>query len=98
MKAYLHTKVDWTRSQSSTVKLLNSKGVYETRFTNLEDRLVLEFRVVENGVSKPIAIRIIVPFKKTGNQIKDKKYINQLHRVLFHHLKAKFIAIESGLT
>lgn len=98
MKNYINTKVDWAKSQSSITKLLNSKGIYETRFTNLEDRFALEFRFVENGISKPLTVRIVVPLEKIDNEEKHKKYINQLYRVLFYHLKAKFIAIESGLT
>ena len=97
MKAYKNTSVNWAKSQTAIVKLLNGRGIYETRFTNLEEKFALEFRVIA-GVPKPIAIRIVVPFEPSENEDKRQKQLNSLHRVLFHHLKAKFIAIEAGLT
>ena len=98
MTAYKHTSVNWLKSQAYILKLLTSRGIYESRFTNLADRFVLEFRVVESGIVKPVAVRIVVPFQtKTDDKNRDKE-LNALHRVLFYHLKAKFVAIESGLT
>src|SRR3990167_2153139 len=98
MKAYKHTSVNWAKSQTAIVKLLTARNIYESRFTNLEDRFALEFRVVENGIPTPVAVRIMVPFKKEENEERRQKQLNSLHRVLFYHLKAKFVAIESGLT
>jgi hypothetical protein len=105
MKAYKGTTVNWAKSQTVIVKLLNSKGIFESRFTNLQDKFVLEFRVSEDkkflfklGISKGVAIRIVVPYQNFTDQKKREKELNALHRVLFYHLKAKFIAIESGLT
>lgn len=86
----------WAKTQTKIVKLLNSKKIFETRFTNLQDKFVLEFRVTDK--EKPIAIRIIVPLKTQSTENKQQQELNQMHRVLFHHLKAKFIAIECGLT
>lgn len=76
------------------------RGIFESRFTNLEDRFALEFRVVEQGISKPIAIRIVVPVQNATNLSEDKrqKALNSLYRVLFYHLKAKFVAIDNGVT
>ena len=96
MKAYRGTKIVWAKTQTKIVKLLNSKKIFETRFTNLQDKFVLEFRVTDK--EKPIAIRIIVPLKTQSTENKQQQELNQMHRVLFHHLKAKFIAIECGLT
>lgn len=96
MKAYKSTKVAWAKTQTKIVALLNKKNIFETRFTNLQDKFALEFRATHEV--KPIAIRIIVPLttRKTENQ--QQQELNQMHRVLFHHLKAKFTAIECGLT
>ena len=96
MKAYKSTKVAWEKTQTKIVALLNKKNIFETRFTNLQDKFALEFRATHEV--KPIAIRIIVPLttRKTENQ--QQQELNQMHRVLFHHLKAKFTAIECGLT
>src|SRR3990167_2814293 len=96
MKAYRGTKVAWAKTQTKIVKLLNSKKIFETRFTNLQNKFVLEFRAINEA--KPIAIRIIVPLKSQSTENKQQQELNIMHRVLFHHIKAKFIAIECGLT
>ena len=99
MKAYKNTSVNWSKSQTSIVKMLNSKKIYQTRFTNLSDKFAIEFMSEISGQSKPVAVRILVPFIYSGNDEKKREQeLNRLHRVLFYHLKAKFIAIESGLT
>lgn len=98
MKAYKKTSVNWSRSQSAIIKLLNSKGIFESRFTNLEEKFALEFKAIDPETSKPIAIRIVVPLEKTTSEDARQRELNSLHRVLFFHLKAKFIAIDSGLT
>ena len=99
MKAYKNTSVDWSKSQTNIVKMLNSKKIYQTRFTNLSDKFAIEFMTEISGQSKPVAVRILVPFIYSGNDEKKREQeLNRLHRVLFYHLKAKFIAIESGLT
>lgn len=97
--AYKNTSVNWAKSQTGITKLLNQRGIYESQFTNLKDRFVLQFRVVEEGVKKPVMVRILVPIQYDGeDEIKRGKELNMLHRVLFYHLKAKFVAIDSGLT
>ena len=97
--AYKNTSVNWAKSQSAIIKILNSRGITESRFTNLNDRFVFEFRVIEEGVKKPLMVRIVVPVQYSGeNEDKRQKELNILHRVLFYHLKAKFVAIDSGLT
>lgn len=99
MNAYKGTNVNWAKSQTAIVKMLTSKGIYQTRFTNLEDKFAVEFLVNLPDQQKPVAVRILVPIKETGNnQKKREQELNRLHRVLFYHLKAKFVAIESGLT
>lgn len=98
MSAYKDTSVNWAKSQTQIVKLLTAQGIYESRFTNLEDKFALEFRVIDKQMPKPVAVRIVVPFKKEENEKKREQQLNRLHRVLFYHLKAKFVAIESGLT
>lgn len=104
-KTYQGTKVNWAKSQTQIVKLLNIYGIFESRFTNLEDKFVLEFRVQESkkfilgtGVVKGIMVRIIVPFSGSTDMKKREGELNRLHRVLLNHTKAKFVAIESGVT
>ena len=104
-KAYQGTSVNWAKSQTQIVKILNLRGIYESRFTNLEDKFALEFRVQENkkmflkiGVAKGITVRIVVPFENFSDAKKREKELNRLHRVLLNHIKAKFVAIEAGVT
>jgi len=96
MKAYKKTKVAWAKTQTRIVKLLNDRKIWETRFTNLKDKFVLEFKAT--NADQPIAVRIIVPLTMQNTENKQQQELNQMHRVLFHHLKAKFTAIDCGLT
>jgi hypothetical protein len=96
--AYKSTQVNWAKSQQAIMKILGDVGIEQIRFTNLIDRHVLEF-VVKEGNKIPIGVRIVTPLiSKTDNPEKRTKELNIIHRILFNHLKAKFIAIASGLT
>ncbi len=106
-KTYQGTKVSWAKTQTQIVKLLNERDIYESRFTNLEDKFVLEFRVKESkkvflgiGINKGITVRVVVPFHLGNNPSQRGREIelNRLHRVLLNHIKAKFVAIENGVT
>lgn len=96
--AYKNTSVNWAKSQQAIMKILNDVGIEQIRFTNLPDRHVLEFAVKEEG-KVPRGVRIVTPLvsKESDDPIKRNRELNVIHRVLFNHLKAKFIAIESGL-
>ena len=96
--AYKNTSVNWAKSQTAIVKMLSQRGILQTRFTNLERKFVIEFVAPQEG-EKPLGVRIIVPAHYQGdNEDKKQKELNRMHRVLFYHLKAKFVAIDSGLT
>lgn len=98
MSPYQDTQVSWPRSQAEIVKALSKRGIYQTRFTNLEDKFAVEFLAPQKE-GKPIGVRILVPISYEGDdQEKREKELMRLHRVLFYHIKAKFVAIESGLT
>jgi hypothetical protein len=97
--AYKGTKVNWAKSQTGIVKLLNSRGIFQTRFTNLADKFAVEFVANLEGVEKPVGVRILVPIHYKGeDENKRGQELNILHRILFYHLKAKFVAIDNGLT
>ena len=99
MKAYKGTQVNWAKSQTAIVKMLTSKGIFQTRFTNLQDKFAVEFLAELPNHEKPVGVRKLVPIQYDGNNEKKREQeLNRLHRVLFYHLKAKFVAIESGLT
>lgn len=97
--AYKNTSVNWAKSQQSIMKLLNDVGIEQIRFTNLPDRHVLEFVARTEG-KIPRGVRIVTPLiqKTDASPEKRNKELNVIHRVLFNHLKAKFLAINSGLT
>jgi len=97
--AYKNTKVNWSKSQTAIMKLLNCRGIFQTRFTNLEDKFAIEFMAKVAEMQKPIGVRILIPINYQGSDEKRReKELNVLHRILFYHLKAKFLAIDSGLT
>lgn len=97
--AYKSTDVHWSKTQSQIYKMLGELGIYEIRFTNLRDKFVLEFLVQLLSEEKPRAVRIVVPVKNAlNNENKREQELNGIHRILFHHLKAKFVAVGCGLT
>lgn len=96
-KTYSNTSVNWMRSQGEIIKMLTARGVYQTRFTNIESKFVMEF-LAPQPHGKPVGVRIIVPIQGHKDEKKREKELNRMHRVLFYHLKAKFVAIDSGLT
>lgn len=96
--AYKSTGVHWSKTQAQIYKLLGELGVYEIRFTNLKDKFALEF-LISLGEEKPRAVRIIVPvIHSTDDENRREKELNSIHRILFYHLKAKFVAVCAGLT
>ena len=96
--AYKSTSVNWAKSQTAIVKMLTARGIYQSRFTNLQDKFAIEFLAPQDQ-GKPIGVRILVPMNYGGeNEKKRDQELNRMHRILFYHLKAKFVAIDSGLT
>lgn len=98
--AYKTTSVYWAKSQSDIMKMLGQVGIDQIRFTSLPDRFVLEFMAQLDEKSIPKAVRIITPLRtrKEDNEDKRNRELNIIHRILFNHLKAKFVAIGNGLT
>lgn len=98
-QAYRSTDVYWSKSQGQIMKMLGEVGIEEIRFTSLSDRFILEFMARIDERSIPKAVRIIIPLRttKSDNPEKRNKELNIIHRILLQHLKAKFIAIGSGL-
>ncbi len=98
-RAYKSTQVNWAKTQASIYKMLGELGIYQIRITNMKDKFALEFLVELEEGQKPRGVRIIVPVKfQEGDETKRTRELNIVHRILFNHLKAKFIAIQAGLT
>ena len=93
------TDIHWSKSQREIAKELTDLGISDIRFRKQRHHLVLEFSVPRPEHETPRAVRMSVPLRVPIEE--EKKWardINRLHRVLFHHLKSKFVAIAAGLS
>jgi len=96
--AYKGTTIYWGKTQSDITKMLGELSITQTRFTNMDDRFILEFVVKLTERSIPSAVRIVVPLiTKSNDTISRNRELNVIHRVLLNHLKSKFVAIVNGL-
>ena len=97
--AYKTTQVHWGKTQAQIMKMLEEIGIEQVRFTSMPDRFILEFMAQIDEKSVPRAIRIVIPVftSVSDDPIKRNKELNIIHRILFNHLKAKFIAVGNGL-
>lgn len=97
--AYRGTEVNYWRTQSQIHKLLGDLGIYQIRFTNFTDKFCLEFLTEVEEKQKPRAVRILIPLKSShSDERKRTSELNTIHRILYAHLRSKFISIGSGLT
>jgi hypothetical protein len=93
---YKQTNVSTSRSQESIERFLKHFGILETRFTNTAEQIVFEFNypLQKGDKNLKVGVRLIVHLPESKNQDQTRK---QYYRILLHHLKAKFIAVETGL-
>lgn len=98
--AYKSTDVHWGKTQTQIMQMLGELGIEQIRFTSLPDRFALEFVAKETEVSIPRGVRIVVPLKTRPDDEPKKRNneLNTIHRILLNHLKAKFVAIGTGVT
>lgn len=98
--AYQGTMVHWSKSQTKIMEMLNQLDIDQIRFTCLADRFILEFMARLNNNAVPRALRIITALKckKDDPPEKRNKELNIIHRILYNHLKAKFVSVYNGLT
>jgi hypothetical protein len=93
------TDIHWAKSQAEIAKQLTELGMSAIRFTNQRDRFALEFVVTLPEREQPCAVRIVVPLRTHHENASQRdREANRLHRVLFHHLQSKFVAIAAGLS
>ena len=86
------TTIHWSKTQGEIIQLLLKTGISNSRFSNTDKGIVLEFVAMAKEINKPIPIRMILPMPSDKEQEK-----NRLHRVLFWYLDNKFEALRSGL-
>ena len=97
--AYKSTQVNWARTQAEIYKMLGQLGIYEVRFTNVKKQFILEFVIKLEDDKNPRGVRIAIPVEYDGEDENVRtKELNILHRKLLNHLKAKFVAIGTGLS
>lgn len=98
--AYKATDVHWGKTQTQIMQMLAELGIEQIRFTSLPDRFALEFVAKETEQSIPRGVRIVVPLKTRPDDEAKKRNreLNTIHRILYNHLKAKFVAIGTGVT
>ena len=98
-KAYQQTEVPVSRSKEAIEKLLRDHGVGAIRTTSLPAGAIVEFLRSDHG--RQIPYRIDVTPKPRWDVRDDIAEYNraerQVWRVLYHHLKALFTAIDFGL-
>ena len=108
--AYKNTGIDWVRSQSEIMKLLEIRGIKETRFTtiswetaqragfNMEEgttAIMLEFfKPISLGDGVGGTIPIRIIIPNIPEEDRRKR---QAYRIFYWYLKTKFEAIDTGL-
>lgn len=90
-KAYKHTKLDSAYTYNKIEQMLGELGIHDIRITKGKDTHTIEFIVRMYKDSHPSKVRINIPIPES---VKDK---NVLYRVLYNHLKNRFVTIVNGL-
>ena len=98
-KAYKHTAVDFHTTQGKIVDMLAEINIHDVRITQHGEDYSIEFLVKMQQLESPRKVRMNVPFfSELGEGIrKSQQRKNTIFRVLYHHLKDKFVAVSNGL-
>lgn len=98
-RAYQTTTVDINFSEGQIIKMLESLGIVNIQITRVASDYRLEFFAQLRKDEMARKVRIDIPFMKEledkNVDIEHKK--NVLFRVLYWHLKDRFVAIQNGL-
>ena len=110
VKSYKSTGINWTKSQGEIMRLLENKGIKETRFTNISYETALRARLQMQEDTGAIMLEFFKPTELADglggtipikiiipNVPNDEKRKNQAYRIFFWYLKTKFEAVETGL-
>jgi len=96
IKPYANTQVHWGKSQAKIISMLEEKGSTGIGVVKIDGKLTLAFRM-PYPPDKSIDIKFTIPLSLKEDNSKNEKELNRLYRILYHHLRAKLIAIDSGL-
>lgn len=110
VKNYKDTNVHWTKSQGLIIQFLETKGITETRFTNIGCESAKAGGILMEEDTSAIMLEFMKPIDLDGgvggvlpikmiipNIPNNEKLKNQAYRIFWHYLKNKFIGIDSGL-
>jgi hypothetical protein len=110
VKSFKNTKIDWGKSQSDIIKLLETRGITETRFTNIGYETARNAGIVMQKETSAVMLEFMKPITLDGgvggvlpikmiipNIPNDDKLKRQAYRIFWHYLRNKFIGIDSGL-
>lgn len=110
VKNFKKTTIDWTTTQGEIIKLLEKRGITETRFTNISYETAIRSGLAMEEETSAIMIEFMKPITLEGGEngtlpIKmiipnipvNEKLRKQAYRIFWHYLKNKFIGIDSGL-
>ena len=110
IKNYKNTSIDWTKSQGEIIKLLESRGIKETRFTNLSFETMKGSGIDMEENTCAVMLEFMKPIQLDGcvggtlpikiiipNIPNDEKLKRQAYRIFWHYLKNKFIGIDARL-
>lgn len=110
VKSYRNTTIHWSKTQGEIMRLLEQRGIKETRFTNLSGETMARAGVEMEADTTAIMVEFFkniqdsngvggtLPIRIVIPNIPDEeKYRNQAYRIFFWYLKTKFEAIDTGL-
>lgn len=110
ISSYKNTSVHWSKSQGEIIKLLEARGILETRFTNISYQTAIQAGLRMEKDNGAIMLEFMKPISLDGgvggilpvriiipNIPNEEKLRNQAYRIFWHYLKNKFIGVDSGL-
>ena len=110
VQSYKSTTINWTKSQGEIMRLLENKGIKETRFTNISYETALRARLQMHEGTCAIMLEFFKPTELADglsgtipikiiipNVPNDEKRKSHAYRIFFWYLKTKFEAVETVL-
>jgi len=110
IKNFKNTTIDWGRTQGDIIKLLEVRGIKETRFTNIGYETAIKAGILMEKNNGAIMLEFMKPITLEGgasgtlpiriiipNIPNDEKLRRQAYRIFWHYLKNKFIGIDRAL-
>lgn len=110
VSSYKNTSVNWLKSQGQIMKLLEDRGIKETRFTNISFETATRAGFQMKKDTSAIMLEFFKPIQLADglggtipirivipNIPQDDRLKNQAYRIFYWYLKTKFEAVDTGL-